>query len=205
MTTTDPRGAPDLAALLAADPAALDRLRTRLAQQAEATGVLDVAYRTLDTAVGRLLLAATGRGLVRIAYEREGFDQVLGTLAARISPRVLRAPARLDAAAREVEEYFARQRTTFDLVLDDSLSAGFRQTVQRRLREIAYGSTATYAQVAEIVGNPRAVRAVGTACATNPLPIVVPCHRVLRADGGLGGYVGGPEVKAALLALEAAA
>lgn len=205
MTTTDHAGAPDLAALLAPDPAALDRLRTRLAHEAEATGVLDVAYRTHDTPVGRLLLAATGRGLVRVAYEREGFEQVLEALAARISPRVLLAPARLDAAAREVDEYFTGGRTTFDLPLDDSLSAGFRQAVQRRLRGIAYGTTATYAQVAEIAGNPRAVRAVGTACATNPLPIVVPCHRVLRSDGGLGGYVGGPEVKAALLSLEAAA
>jgi methylated-DNA-[protein]-cysteine S-methyltransferase len=118
---------------------------------------------------------------------------------------VLRAPRRLDAAARELDEYFSRQRRVFDLPLDLSLSKGFRQLVQRHLPEIGYGQTRTYRQVAELVGNPRAVRAVGTACATNPLPVVVPCHRVLRADGTPGGYVAGPGAKKALLSLEAAA
>jgi methylated-DNA-[protein]-cysteine S-methyltransferase len=188
----------------ASDTGTLARLHLRLEQAAEAEGLLDVAYTTVDSPVGPLLLAATPKGLVRVAYAAEGHDHVLETLAERISPRVLRAPRRLDAAARELEEYFGRRRQVFDLPLDRSLSKGFRQLVQRHLPEIGYGQTRTYGQVAELVGNPRAVRAVGTACATNPLPVVVPCHRVLRADGTPGGYVGGPEAKVTLLNLEAA-
>lgn len=183
----------------------LDALRSRLVQRAGEAGLVDVAYRTIDTPVGPLLLAATGQGLVRIAYEREGFDAVLSTLAAKVSPRVLEAPRRLDAAATELEEYFAGTRRGFDLPLDHALSSGFRQTVQRHLPQIAYGRTRSYKEVAELVGNPRAVRAVGTACATNPLPVVVPCHRVLRTDGSLGGYIGGLDAKSALLSLEASA
>ena len=188
-----------------ADPDTLSRLRHGLALAAEAEGLLDVAYTTIDSPVGTLLLAATPKGLVRVAYDTEDHDRVLGALSQRLSPRVLRAPRRLDAAARELDEYFGRQRQVFDLPLDLSLSSGFRQLVQRHLPEIGYGQTRTYRQVAELVGNPKAVRAVGTACATNPLPVVVPCHRVLRADGTPGGYVGGPAAKQALLTLEAAA
>jgi methylated-DNA-[protein]-cysteine S-methyltransferase len=188
-----------------ADPGTLSRLRHSLGLAAEAEGLLDVAYTTIDSPLGTLLLAATPKGLVRVAYDVEDHDRVLGTLAQRISPRVLRAPRRLDAAARELDEYFSRQRRVFDLPLDMSLSKGFRQLVQRHLPEIGYGQTRTYRQVAELVGNPQAVRAVGTACATNPLPVIVPCHRVLRADGTPGGYVGGPGAKQALLSLEAAA
>jgi methylated-DNA-[protein]-cysteine S-methyltransferase len=188
-----------------ADPGTLSRLRHRLGLAAEAEGLLDVAYTTIDSPLGTLLLAATPKGLVRVAYDVEDHDRVLGTLAQRISPRVLRAPRRLDAAARELDEYFSRQRRVFDLPLDMSLSKGFRQLVQRHLPEIGYGQTRTYRQVAELVGSPQAVRAVGTACATNPLPVIVPCHRVLRADGTPGGYVGGPGAKQALLSLEAAA
>jgi methylated-DNA-[protein]-cysteine S-methyltransferase len=187
------------------DAGTLARLKHRLGLAAEAEGLLDVAYTTIDSPVGPLLLAATPKGLVRVAYEVEHHDRVLDALARRISPRVLRAPRRLDAAARELGEYFGRQRRTFDLPLDLSLSRGFRQLVQQHLPEIGYGQTRTYGQVAELVGNPRAVRAVGTACATNPLPVVVPCHRVLRADGTPGGYVGGPTAKQTLLHLEAAA
>jgi methylated-DNA-[protein]-cysteine S-methyltransferase len=188
-----------------ADPGTLSRLRHRLGLAAEAEGLLDVAYTTIDSPLGPLLLAATPKGLVRVAYDVEDHDRVLYTLSQRLSPRVLRAPRRLDAAARELDEYFSRQRRVFDLPLDLSLSKGFRQLVQRHLPEIGYGQTRTYRQVAELVGNPQAVRAVGTACATNPLPVVVPCHRVLRADGTPGGYVGGPGAKQALLSLEAAA
>lgn len=180
-------------------------LRTRLASAAERDGLLDVAYRTVDTPVGTLLLAATDAGLVRVAYQREGFDGVLETLAARLSPRILEAPRRLDTIAAELEEYFAGRRRTFDVPLDFALSSGFRQAVQRSLPRIDYGHTRSYKDVAQLVGNPGAVRAVGTACATNPLPVVVPCHRVLRADGGLGGYIGGADAKSALLALERAA
>lgn len=184
---------------------AMDDLRARLVKRAGEAGLVDVAYRTLDTPVGPLLLAATGQGLVRIAFEREGFDAVLSTLAAKVSPRVLEVPRRLDAVAEELEEYFSGTRRSFDLPLDHALSSGFRQTVQRHLPRIAYGRTQSYKEVAELVGNPRAVRAVGTACATNPLPVVVPCHRVLRADGTLGGYIGGLDAKRALLSLESGA
>ena len=187
-----------------ADPGTLDALKRRLGLAAEAEGLLDVAYTTVDSPVGPLLLAATPKGLLRVAYDIEDHDHVLDTLAQRVSPRVLRAPKRLDAAARELDEYFGGQRRVFDLPLDLSLSKGFRQLVQRHLPEIGYGQTRTYGQVAQLVGNPKAVRAVGTACATNPLPVVVPCHRVLPASGGPGRYVGGPAAKVTLLGLEAA-
>jgi methylated-DNA-[protein]-cysteine S-methyltransferase len=189
----------------APEPATLVRLHRQLEEASEREGLLDVAYRTVDSPVGRLLLAATPRGLVRIAYDTEDHDRVLETLAGRLSPRVLRAPKRLDTAARELEEYFGGHRRAFDLPLDRSLSHGFRLLVQQNLPSIGYGQTRSYGQVAELVGNPKAVRAVGTACATNPLPVVVPCHRVLKADGTPGGYVGGPDAKVTLLSLEAAA
>ena len=188
-----------------ADTDALARLHRKLEQAAEEEGLLDVAYRTVDSPVGPLLLAATARGLVRVAYDVEGHDRVLDTLASRLSPRVLRAPSRLDAVARELEEYFDGRRRSFDLPLDLSLSKGFRLLVQQHLPEIGYAQTRSYRQVAELVGNPKAVRAVGTACATNPLPVVLPCHRVLRTDGTRGDYVGGPAAKTTLLNLEAAA
>ena len=183
----------------------LARLHARLTERAQEEELLEVAYRTIDSPVGPLLLAATANGLVRIAYEREGFEAVLERLASKVSPRLLEAPARLDRAATELEEYFAGTRHTFDLPLDHALSTGFRRQVQSHLPEIGYGHTQTYQQVAALVGNPKAVRAVGTACATNPLPVVVPCHRVLRTDGSLGGYIGGLEAKVALLELERAA
>jgi methylated-DNA-[protein]-cysteine S-methyltransferase len=187
------------------DTETLTRLRRELGLAAEAQGLLDIAYTTVDSPVGKLLLAATPRGLVRVAYDIEDHDGVLDLLARKLSPRVLRAPKRLEAAARELEEYFAGQRQVFDLPLDRSLSSGFRQLVQLRLPEIGYGQTRSYGQVAELVGNPKAVRAVGTACATNPLPVVVPCHRVLPASGAPGRYVGGTGAKLTLLNLEAAA
>ncbi|RFA07927.1 cysteine methyltransferase [Subtercola boreus] len=181
---------------------AVARLHARLEQQALDARLLDLAYTTVDTPVGSLLLAATETGLLRVAYDIEGHDSVLDTLAARVGARILRAPKRLDAVAFELDEYFAGTRRVFDVPLDLSLSSGFRQLVQRHLPGIAYGSTETYKEVALLVGNPRAVRAVGSACATNPLPVVVPCHRVLRSDGGLGGYIGGLAAKTALLELE---
>jgi methylated-DNA-[protein]-cysteine S-methyltransferase len=185
--------------------AELAALHDRLAQRAAADGLLDVAYRTLDTPVGTLLLAATPAGLVRVAYPIEGHDQVLQSLAAKVSPRVLSAPRRLDAAAREIEEYFAGRRHRFDLPLDHRLSSGFRREVLAQLPSIGYGHTASYATIAAAVGRPRAFRAVGTACATNPLPVVVPCHRVIKSGGKLGEYRGGPAAKQLLLELEAAA
>jgi methylated-DNA-[protein]-cysteine S-methyltransferase len=182
----------------------LRALHDRLADSADAQGVLDVAYRTLDTPVGSLLLAATAKGLVRVAFTIENHENVLTALATQVSPRILSAPRRLDTAAREIDEYFAGQRREFDLPLDFSLSKGFRRSVLSHLTDIGYGHTASYAAVAAAAGHPRAVRAVGTACATNPLPVVVPCHRVVRSDGSSGGYRGGPVAKQALLALEAA-
>ena len=183
----------------------VDRLRARLAAAAEAERILDVAYRTLDTPVGPLLLAATEQGLVRVAYPNQGHDAVLQALADRISPRVLHAPARLDAVARQLDDYFAGRRRRFDVPLDWRLSTGFRSTVLHHLAtDVDYGRTASYAALAALAGNPRAVRAVGTACATNPLPVVVPCHRVVRSDGAIGNYAGGVEAKRTLLDLEAA-
>jgi len=195
----------DLARDFPDSPGHMRQLHERLAAAAQAEGILDVAYRTLDSPVGTLLLAATDVGLVRVAYDSEGHDGVLRDLTERISPRILNAPARLDPIARELDEYFEGRRHAFDVTLDWRLSAGFRGTVLRHLPDIGYGRTATYAAIARLAGNPKAVRAVGTACATNPLPIVVPCHRVVRSDGGMGGYLGGIDAKRALLALEDAA
>ncbi|MFD7861432.1 methylated-DNA--[protein]-cysteine S-methyltransferase [Streptomyces sp. NPDC059783] len=197
----------DMAVLLSTgvDAGTLSRLHRRLEQAAEQADLIDVAYTTIDSPVGKLLLAATPKGLVRVAYDGEDHDRVLETLGDKLSPRILRAPKRLDEAAREIDEYFARRRRVFDVPLDLSLSHGFRHLVQTHLPEIGYGQTRSYKEMAELVGNPKAVRAVGTACATNPLPIVVPCHRVLRTDGTLGGYIGGLDAKTTLLDLEAAA
>ena len=195
----------DLARLTDATPKELTALHARLAAAAEREGILDVAYRIVDSPVGPLLVAATGLGLVRVAYASENHDTVLQNLADRVSPRILFAPARLDVIARELDEYFAGDRRGFDVPLDWRLSSGFRGIVLHHLPEIGYGHTASYAVVARLAGNPKAVRAVGSACATNPLPVVVPCHRVVRSDGGMGGYLGGLEAKRTLLALEAAA
>ena len=191
------------AALPIVDEAVNRRLHDRLIANAEQAGILDVAYRTLDTPVGSLLLAATEKGLVRVAFATEDHARVLATLADRISPRVLKAPRRLDPAAREIDEYFGGHLRDFDLPLDFSLSRGFRRLVLSHLREIGYGKTTSYAALAATAGSPKAARAVGTACATNPIPVVVPCHRVVRGDGSIGQYAGGVEVKKALLALEA--
>jgi len=194
-----------LAALPITEEQAHRRLHRRLSDAAASAKLLDVAYRTLESPVGTLLLAATPAGLLRIAYEVEDHERVLQRLAALVSPRILCAPARLDVAARELEEYFAGRRHDFDLPLDLSLAHGFRRKVLARLARIGYGRTATYAAIARAAGSPRAVRAVGSACASNPLPVVVPCHRVLRSDGTIGGYAGGLDAKRALLALESRA
>ncbi len=202
---TQPDLVRDLARITDATPDELTGLRARLAAAAERDGILDVAYRIVDSPVGPLLVAATELGLVRVAYASENHDTVLQALADRVSPRILLAPARLDTIARELDEYFAGDRRGFDVPLDWRLSAGFRSVVLHHLPEIGYGHTASYAVVARLAGNPKAVRAVGSACATNPLPVVVPCHRVVRSDGSMGGYLGGVEAKRALLTLEAAA
>lgn len=182
------------------DPAPPD-----MAAAAERAGLLDVAYATLESPVGELLLAATPRGLARIAYlEPDQLDAVLADLSARLSPRALRAPKRLDEPRRELDEYFARGRRRFEVPLDWSLASGFGRRVLRATARIPYGGLSTYKQVAERAGSPRAHRAAGNALGRNPLPIVVPCHRVLHSNGCLGGYTGGLERKRVLLEVEGA-
>jgi methylated-DNA-[protein]-cysteine S-methyltransferase len=174
----------------------------RLSERADAEGLLDVAYAISDSPFGPLLLAATPRGLVKVGLPGYDPEQALGELAGRVSPRVLEAPARLDEARRELDLYFEGRLTEFDLPLDWRLTEGFRKRVQRAINRIPYGRTRTYTEMARSAGNERAVRAAGTACGSNPLPIVVPCHRVLRSGGALGGYGGGLPMKEALLELE---
>ena len=174
----------------------------RLTERAETEGLLDVAYANLDSPFGPLLLAATPRGLVRVNLPNQDPEQALEELAVKVSPRVLEAPAKLDEARRELDLYFAGKLTEFELPIDWALAHGFRGKVQRAINRIPYGQTRTYTEMARKVGNERAVRAAGTACGTNPIPIVVPCHRVLRSGGGLGGYGGGLPMKEALLELE---
>lgn len=210
------------AAILRDAPAGIARLQDRLTREAEREDLLDVAFRTVGSPIGGLLLAATPLGLVYVAFEIEDERAVLEMLATRIGPRVLRAPAGpagarstdlspgpaarvLDTAAAQIDEYLAGRRRDFALPLDPALATGFRGEVQRRLAGVAYGHTATYKEIAAALDRPGAVRAVGSACATNPLPLVWPCHRVLRSDGALGGYRGGLEAKQRLLAMEAAA
>ena len=205
MSAIEPENARLFEALTAADEEANARLHARLVAAAERDGVLDVAYRTIATPIGELLLAGTERGLVRVAFPRQGHDEVLASLAQTVSPRILRAPGRLDQVSRQLDEYFAGHRTVFDLPLDFRLATGFRRAVLAHLPAIPYGRTESYAQVAAAAGSPKAVRAVGTACARNPLPVVVPCHRVVRSDGTAGGYAGGPDAKRVLLTLESAA
>jgi methylated-DNA-[protein]-cysteine S-methyltransferase len=185
---------------LAATPDHLRRLRERLAVQADTEGILDVAYRTIDSPVGTLLLAATEQGLVRVAFSNENHDAVLQTCSTHRSHPPRRPPARRRGATRR---YFLGRRPTSacpSLDTVDRLSQHETATPP-----IGYGHTASYSAVAELAGNPKAIRAVGTACATNPLPVIIPCHRVVRADGTPGGYLGGTENKRTLLALEAAA
>lgn len=194
----------DFEALPLRDDDAQERLHARLTAAAARDGLLDVAYRTVDTPVGALLLAATEVGLVRVVYDGVGHDTALESLAATVSPRILHAPGRLDDVSSQLDEYFAGRRRSFDVPLDLRLASGFRRAVLTHLADIDYGRTWSYAQVATAAGSPRAVRAVGTACATNPVPVVLPCHRVVRSDGSPGGYVGGAEAKHTLLTLEAA-
>ena len=178
--------------------AALNRLSERAAEE----GLLDVAYTTADSPFGPLLLAGTPRGLVRVGLPNQDADQLLADLAARVSPRVLEAPAELDAVRRELDLYFEGKLTEFDLPLDWQLSRDFRRRVLRAIARIPYGQTRSYTEMARSAGNERAVRAAGTACGSNPLPLVVPCHRVLRTGGALGGYGGGLPMKESLLRLE---
>ena len=195
----------ELKALRAADEEdasrrAAEGFRTR----AHRDGLVDVGFAELDSPFGRLLVAATRRGLVRLAYPNERPDAVLEELAATISPRVLEAPAMLDEVRRELDEYFEQGRRRFEVPVDYSLTRGFTAKVLRATARIPFGSVATYRDVAGRAGNPRAYRAAGNALGSNPIPIVVPCHRVVQTGGGLGGYTGGLERKEFLLRLEGA-
>jgi methylated-DNA-[protein]-cysteine S-methyltransferase len=182
---------------------ALDAPLPDLTDTAAQAGLLDVAYATLDSPVGTLLLASTAEGLVRIAYlDGAEEDVVLEQLAHKVSPRVLAAPRKLDGPRRELDQYFAGVRRRFELRLDWRLVHGFGRRVLDATANIPYGSVSTYKQVATAAGSPRGSRAAGNALGANPLPIVVPCHRVLHSDGGLGGYTGGLHRKRLLLEVE---
>ena len=178
----------------------LEALRDRAA----AEGLLDVAYATADSPFGTLLLAKTPHGLVRLGLPGEDVEAMLVDLAGRISPRVLEDHARLDEERRELDDYFAGRRHAFELPIDWQLSGGFLLRARQGIAAIPYGETRTYTDLARTAGNERAVRAAGSACSRNPIPLVVPCHRVLRSDGSLGGYAGGLEMKERLLELEQA-
>lgn len=175
------------------------------AERAVADGLVDVVYATVDSPIGALLVAGTGAGLVRVAFSGEEPGHVLEELAARLSPRVIEAPVRLDPVRRQLDEYFEGRRKAFAIDIDWALASGFRRLVLQSLfAGVAFGETVSYRELAVRAGSPRASRAVGSAMATNPVPVVVPCHRVLRTGGALGGYGGGLDVKRRLLALEGA-
>jgi len=170
---------------------------------AAAAGLLDVAYATADSPLGTLLLAATPRGLVRLAYvDFEDEDEVLEELARKLSPRLLVAPRKLDEPRRELDQYFSGARRRFDVPIDWQLTRGFARRVLQATANIPFGETSTYKGVATEAGNPRAFRAAGNALGSNPIPIIVPCHRILHSGGGLGGYTGGLDRKRVLLAVE---
>jgi methylated-DNA-[protein]-cysteine S-methyltransferase len=168
----------------------------------EAAGITDIAFATMDSPIGVLLLAATRDGLIRIGFDNEG--DVLADLADRVSPRILDYPVRLAEVRKELEEYFAGRRDRFDLPLDRALISGFRQRILAETALIPFGSVSTYRDVAERAGQPQGARAAGRALGGNPIPVIIPCHRVLRTGGGLGGYAGGTERKQFLLRLEGA-
>ena len=164
---------------------------------------LDVVWAVVDTPVGELFLAGSQRGLARVAFSNEDLDEVKESLSRAFGVAMKPDTDHLDKLRDQIGEYFAGTRTQFSVPIDYSHTHGFRRTVIEYLPHIEYGTTQTYSQVAKGVGSPSAARAVGSACATNPVPVILPCHRVLRADGGLGGYIGGVEAKKVLLDLEA--
>jgi methylated-DNA-[protein]-cysteine S-methyltransferase len=173
-----------------------------LSARAASEGLVDVAYAQVDSPLGPLTVAATARGLVRVAYPERPLDDVLAGIAEEVSPRVLEAPERLDPIRRELDEYFEGRLRRFDEPIDWSLTKGFFRRVLEATARIGYGEVRTYGEVAAGAGSPRAVRATGNGLGSNPLPVVVPCHRVVRTGGGLGGYTGGIERKEFLLSLE---
>jgi methylated-DNA-[protein]-cysteine S-methyltransferase len=182
----------------------MDSLLATVAEGAREQGLLDVGYTTADSPLGRLLLAATPVGVVRVGFASEAQEQILDELARRVSARVLRAPLLLEDARRQLSDYFEGSRRAFELPLDWRLTSGFRRSVLAATAKVGFGETRTYREVATTAGSPRAVRAAGSALAANPLPIIVPCHRVVRSDGTLGDYRGGRELKRLLLEHERA-
>ena len=180
----------------------VERLRADVARRAADEGLLDVAYGTHDSPLGPLTLFVTPRGLVRLAYPDEPLDRQLDELAATISPRLMAAPERTDALRRQLDEYFAGERHTFEVPIDWRQLHGFREQVLRATARIPFGQVSTYREIATEAGSPNAYRAAGNALGSNPMPIVVPCHRVLHAGGGLGGYTGGLQRKRFLLGIE---
>jgi methylated-DNA-[protein]-cysteine S-methyltransferase len=180
-------------------------LAARTSARAADEGLAQIVYARVDSPVGRLVAVSTPRGLARIAYELEngGLDSILDDVALKLSPAIVEAPARLDGVRRELEEYFEGRRQDFDLTLDWSLTTGFRRRVLQQCARIPFGATSTYKEMAIAAGSPRAFRAAGGALGSNPIPIVVPCHRVLATGGGLGGYTGGLDRKRKLLSIEA--
>jgi methylated-DNA-[protein]-cysteine S-methyltransferase len=180
------------------------RAARRTTDRAMAEGLVDVTYAPVDSPFGPLLAAATERGLVRLAFPEENVDSVLDRLARRISPRIVESSAPLDPVRRELEDYFSGSRRSFDLPLDWSLIGPFARKVLHATADIPYGGHLSYAEVAAEAGSPRGSRAAGNALGSNPIPIVIPCHRVLRTGGSLGGYGGGLDRKRYLLELEGA-
>jgi methylated-DNA-[protein]-cysteine S-methyltransferase len=180
-------------------------LAARTAARAADEGIAEIAYARVDSPVGPLVAVTTPRGLARIAYELEngGLDSILDDVALRLSPAIVEAPARLDPVRRELDEYFEGRRQEFDIALDWALTTGFRRRVLQQCARIPFGATSTYKEMAIAAGSPRAFRAAGGALGSNPIPIIVPCHRVLASGGGLGGYTGGLERKRRLLSIEA--
>jgi methylated-DNA-[protein]-cysteine S-methyltransferase len=181
---------------------AAQRAAARFAERAAASGLIDVGFAFVPSPFGALLVAATPRGLVRLAYPDCEPDEFLAELAARVSPRILEAPAMLDDVRRQLEQYFARRRQRFELPVDFQLTHGFTRRVLRATADIPFGSLATYADMARAAGSPRGARAAGNALGANPIPIVVPCHRVIHTGGTIGGYTGGLARKRLLLRLE---
>ncbi len=180
----------------------LNALRADLARRAADEGLLDVAHASVDSPLGSLTVFVTPRGLLQLSYPGEPIEAQLDEVAARISPRILAAPERTDAVRRQLEEYFAGSRRRFEVPIDWRLVRGFAGNVLRATSRIPFGSVSSYREVATDAGSPKAYRAAGNALGSNPIPIVVPCHRVLHAGGGLGGYTGGLDRKRFLLRLE---
>ncbi len=178
------------------------RLRAQLAHAAANDGILDVAYRFVDSPVGRLMIAATPTGVVRVAFDIENHDAVLQSLSETISARILEFPSRLDEATRQLDLYFNGVKAALDVPTDLQLVSGFRRTVLGHLHDVSYGETASYASLASLAGNPAAIRAAASACSHNPVPIVLPCHRIVKSDGSIGRYLGGDDRKRLLLDLE---